>query len=258
MQQNNSNRSSFPFLSAELLTKWLGMLVETIVRMVTGERSHPEAPPPMTEGSRATRMGSSLPATPRRTLVSYINVGIYKVERARRISAMVRQYQNALRTIKMTRRAIRRAPRQSRSLFSGYYRVLQDARRRVKMLHAQMRHTENHLREYNPYAMEDEIRMLERRFATTDSPASRAEIELTLESRRQLLDTVLALDDRLADLAHQLNAITAALELNHVRIIAIAGRAGYTSEASMLSNRMHEVSEQLMLLEESLRELDER
>lgn len=257
MQQNNFNRSSSPFLSAEFLMKWLSVLVDAIVRMINGDRSPGPAQINVTDQSRSARMERALPQAPRRSLVGYINVGIYKVERARRSASITRQYSSALRTIKLTRKAIRSAPRRSRPLFSGYYRVLLDARRRVKLLHEQIRHTENHMRQYNPYALEDEIRMLERRLAVAESPAARSEMELALESRTQLLDSVLALDDRLTDLAHQLNTITSALELNHIRIISIAGQAGYSTEASMLSNRMQEVSEQLMLLEESLRELND-
>jgi hypothetical protein len=194
--------------------------------------------------------------TPRRTLIGYINTGLYKVEQARRLNAMNKQYQNALGTISMTRKAIRRAPARSRNLFKGYYRVLADAKRRVKIIHEQMRHTEAHLRRYNLVALDEEIARLEHVLANAASPTSRAETEMILEARRDMLESLLLLDEKLTALGTQLGSIAVALELNHVRVIAISSRSVHTAEADLLNNRIHEVTEQLTLLEQSLRELD--
>lgn len=255
-QQQRDNRGGpQSFISITLVNRWLNTLFETIVRMVTGQGSERAEEIAPRRGIGPSALGMR-PMTPRRSIVGYINSGLYKVEQARRAAAMIRGYQNALRTIRLTRRAIRRAPRGSRHLFRGYNRVLGEARGRVKAIYKQMRHTEAHLRRYDPHALDEEIRRLERSLASASSPTSRAETEMILEARRDLLESILAIDDKLTALGTQLGTITAALELNHVRVVAISSRTGYSSQADLLQSRMQEVTEQLTLLEESLRELD--
>jgi hypothetical protein len=230
---------------------------DMVTRAVTGHGTTPgasNAPPP--EEPREPSRGIGItPVSPSRPVIGYINTGLYKVERVRRQARMVKQYHGALRTISLTRRAIRRTPRGNRYLFKGYYTLLKEARGRIKGLYAQINHTHSHLRTYDPFALEDEVKRLEATARSASSPAQRAEIELRLESRRALLDSVRRLDEKLEELFSQLSAIASTLELNHLRVVQIASQASYRSGADMLENRMQEVSEQLSLLEESLREL---
>lgn len=196
-----------------------------------------------------------MPQSPKRTLVGYINTGIYKFEQARRSSALAKQYRGALHTIRLTRRAVRRTPRASRYLFQGYDSVLRDARRRVKQLYVQIKLAESHLQRYDPHAIGDEIRRLEAAAQSGPSATARVEAGMRLEARRDLLETVQGFDDRIEALAEQLGTISAALELNHVKIVTLGGSAVYTQQDDLLNMRMQEVTEQLKFLEESLREL---
>jgi hypothetical protein len=253
-QQPNNRNGASPLISAASISHWLNKIFDLITRAVTGDdRAGGTAP---IGRSSAPQGGLVSHAAPRRSLVGYLNTGLYKVEQARRLSAMNRQYGNALHTIDLTRKAIKRAPRRSRNLFAGYNHVLSDAKHRVKNIYAQMRHTEVHLRRYNPHELDEEIRRLERTLAAATSPTSRAEIELILEARRDMLESLIMLDEKLTALGTQLGTIAAALELNHVRVIGITSRTGYSAETDILHARMREVTEQLTLLEESLRELD--
>lgn len=206
--------------------------------------------------SRMPGLASSIGGT-RRSIVGYINSGLYKIEQARRLSALARQYSGALQTIKLTHRAIRSAPSASRSLFQGYNRVLRDAKRSVRVLHTNIRQTDRHLRRYNPHTLIDEIARLERRLAEAQSERERADLGMIIDARRDLLASVEALDAKLSGLGHNLNSLAAALEVNHIRVITITGRSTSTSESDLLNARMEEATIQLALLEESLRELDE-
>lgn len=216
----------------------------------------------------ARRFGiGSGPATPirmtssaggaRRSIVGYINSGLYKIEQARRLSALARQYSGALQTIKLTHRAIRTAPSASRNLFQGYNRVLRDAKRSVRTLHTNIRHTDRHLRRYNPHTLIDEIARLERRLAEAQTERERTDIGMIIDARRDLLASIEALDAKLSGLGNNLNSLAAALEINHIRVITITSRTTSTSESDLINARMEEATIQLALLEESLRELDE-
>lgn len=236
--------------------EWLNTAIHSLMRMFSGggEPQEPLRPTSMPQwGNRPEFQHSQVR---KRTLVSYINTGIYKYERARRSSAIAKQYQVTLRTIRLTRQAIRRAPRSNRYLFQGYSTVLRDAKRRVKQINVQIRHLEVHIRQYNPPAIEEEITRIERGLQTTTSPSTRMDMEMRLEARRDLLDTVQGFDEKIEELAAQLCSIAAALELNHVKIVTLSGSASYTSQDELLTMRMQEVTEQLKLLEESLRELE--
>jgi hypothetical protein len=254
-QQPDDRRKPSPGLSAASVSRWLNGFFDMIARAVTGqERREPDRS--MGQSSVGPNGLITRSAAPRRSLVGYINSGLYKMEQARRTASMIRQYQNALHTISLTRRAIRKAPHRSKHLFKGYSRVLADAKRRVKIIYQQMRHTEAHLRRYNPHSLDDEITRLERSLAAAATPTARAETEMILEARRDMLSSLLTLDDKLAALSGQLGNIAAALELNHVRVISISSHSVQSNEADLLHARMLEVTEQLTLLEESLRELN--
>jgi hypothetical protein len=254
-EQQSHNRNGASSLSAASVSRWLNKIFDLIARAVTGQDREGDSQPTGTSSvapnGRITRS-----ATPRRSIIGYINSGLYKVEQARRLAAMTRQYSHALSTISLTRKAIRRVPYRSKHLFKGYNRVLADAKRRVKIIYVQMRHTEAHLRRYNPHVLEEEIARLERSLASATSATARAETEMILEARRDMLESLLTLDDKLTSLGSQLGTIVAALELNHIRVVSISSRSVQTYEAELLNTRMQEVTEQLTLLEESLRELD--
>lgn len=256
--RDDSDRFTPPFSPASV-AGLMGRFFDMVTRMVTGQEVAPPgqtATPTQEEPPRREQRGIAMEAiTPGRPMIGYINTGIHKMEQMRRQTRMMKQYRDALKTISLTKRAIRRTPRASRYLFKGYYGLLKDARRRIQELYAQIGHTQSHLRAYDPFALADEIKVLERTARTSSSPAARAEAELRLETRRGLLDSVGRLDDQLGDLAGQLGAIASALEINHLRVVQIASQTSYRSGADMLDNRMREVTEQLSLLEESLREL---
>lgn len=243
--------SQFPF------AEWLNALITSIMKMIgaSGPGTSSSAPPKPSLGDTLRGAGVQVPATPRRTIVGYINTGIYKYERARRSAAVAKQYEMTLRTIRLTHRAIRRAPRSNRYLFQGYTSVLRDAKRRVKQLNTDIRHIDAHLRQYNPPAIQEELKRLEKDLLAATSPASRAEIELRIEARTDLLETVQSFDERLETMAAQLGSIAATIELNHVRIVTLGGAVTSSVSDELLNIRMQEVTEQLKLLEESLREL---
>ncbi len=263
-RDHDSDKRGSGYGAPSSIPEWVNTIMNTVIRMLGGTGgSPPPAPqPPSSQASsaRATGIGSAIPGIqtpqgPRRTLVGYINTGIYKYEQARRSSALARQYSEALHTIRLTRRAVRNTPRSSRYLFEGYAGILRDAKRRVKDIYVQIRQAEAHMRRYDPHAINDEIRKLELAARNAASESARVESEMRMEARRDLLATVQSFDDRIESLAAQLGTIAAALELNHVKIVTISGTAVYTSQDDLLTMRMQEVTEQLKLLEESLKEL---
>ena len=193
----------------------------------------------------------------RKSIAGHINNGLWKLERARRMSSVGQQTSNAFKTISLTKHAIRKFPRNGKHMVQSYSRVLRDAKRRIGVLYTEIRHTERHLRSYNPRSLDAEVSNLEYRLSNTEHTSRRAELEMILEARRDLLASVLMLEDKLARLCAQLGSITSALEVNHIRVVALAGRAAGFSEGDQLARRMQDASEQLALLEQSLRELDE-
>ncbi|MEP7219837.1 MAG: hypothetical protein ABI876_13025, partial [Bacteroidota bacterium] len=96
---------------------------------------------------------------------------------------------------------------------------------------------------------------LERSMRGSTSPAGSMEIDLLLDSRRELLASVQGFDDRLNNLSSQIEMIAATLELNHMKVVGIAASTQYLGTGESLVDRMREVTEQLSLLEQSLREL---
>lgn|GEM_PF-1902420 len=267
MDQHRSDRGDdrfVPPVSPATVAGWMGKFFEMVVQVMTGQ-SPSHAEPEMVErredraAPRQSRQEAVIETiTPQRPMLGYLNTGLYKIERMRQQTRMAKQYRGAMETITLTRRAIRRTPRRSRYLFKGYGLLLKDANQRVKELYTQIRHTQRHLSSYDPFALADEIRRLESSLRSSRSPAQQAEIELRLESRRDLLESVQRLDEQLDTLLAQLGSIASALELNHLRVVKIAGEASYQSGAGMLESRMQDVSEQLELLEQSLRELNGR
>lgn len=189
----------------------------------------------------------------RRSIMGYIDHGRFKLERARRMATIGQQTGNAMRTIKLTKHAIRRFPRSSRYLVQSYGRVLRDARKRIVSLNSELHLTERHLRHYNPRALHEQVTQLERQIETAMPSSERAELEMILDARRDLLQSVMTLEDRFNELSTQLGSITAALEVNHIRVVSLGGHTA-TSQHDVLTARMQEASEQLALLEESLRE----
>lgn len=258
-QQRDHREHDDQQFGAQPIGEWLNTLITSVMRMIGVGQPEPPAARHDTVGTAGRDTAGSgapwSPAGPKRTLAGYINAGIYKFERARRTSAIAKQYQTTLRTIRLTRRAIRRAPRSSRYLFQGYTPVLKDARKRVRQLNAEIRRADAHLRQYNPPAIQDEIARLESELRSAASPATRDELEMRLEARRDLLETVRGFDERIGAMAAQLGSISAALELNHVKILTLGGMVTSTASDEILTARMQEVTEQLKLLEESLLEL---
>ncbi|MEO5929871.1 MAG: hypothetical protein ABIR47_08055 [Candidatus Kapaibacterium sp.] len=252
---DNDTDSYYKPLSRGMLLEWLNTFLHGIMGFATGEqrRNTPgTAAMPAREEPAAIPLA---PLTPQRSMMGYINTGLYKIEQKRRQSRVLRQYSNALRTIRLTQRAIRQTPRRSRYLFAGYVNVLKDAKRRVKLLYVQLQQTKEHLRRYDPHALSDEIQSLERSMRGSTSPAGSMEIDLLLDSRRELLASVQGFDDRLNDLSSQIEMIAATLELNHMKVVGITASTQYLGTGESLVDRMREVTEQLSLLEQSLREL---
>lgn len=227
---------------------WISVLLESIARIFEGS---PTAGSTLGQGQRASRPVNGARVKShygeRRSIVSYINSGLAKVERARRSSAVGKQYGNSMRTIKLTQRAVRSSPKQTRQLFSAYLDVLRESRDRLRSLHTELDETERHLKAYDVHAIEDEIERMERHTSVAGDLSS------TIEARRELLSAVQRFDQRWADLANQIAAISAALELNHLRILSIINGAG--SGGSIRQHRLDEATEQIAVLEETLREL---
>lgn len=190
----------------------------------------------------------------RRSIMGYIDHGRFKLERARRMATIGQQTGSAMRTIKLTKHAIRRFPRNSRYLVQNYGRVLRDARKRIISLNSELHLTERHLRHYNPRALHEQVAQLQRQIETSMPSSERAELEMILDARRDLLESVLTLEDRFNELSAQLGSITAALEVNHIRVVSLGGHTTSNSQHDVLTARMQEASEQLALLEASLRE----
>ncbi|MBS1912652.1 MAG: hypothetical protein JST22_11760 [Bacteroidetes bacterium] len=188
-------------------------------------------------------------------LMHHVNNGLYKIDQARRVAASRKKYHGAVSTIRLTLRAIRRSPRHSRKLFQGYGGVLRDARRRLHSLHSEIAQTERHLRNYNPNALREELAAYESRLAAAPSASTRAELEIIVEARRDLLDSVLSLQGKLHELGHQLDIIANAIEVNHIRVVSISSRSGSQLDNDRFAARIHEAGDQLAFLEQSLREL---
>ncbi len=227
---------------------WLTILLENIARIFQGdgmERKGLGSSGP----TRRPLSASSVPThySERRSIVSYINSGLSKVERARRSGAVAKQFGNSMRTIKLTKKAIRSSPKRTRQLFSGYLDVLAGSGDRLRGLYNELRETERHMKTYDIHAIEDEIARMER------SSRANPDIAATIEARRELLETVKRFDGRWADIANQIASISAALELNHLRILSIVNGPGGGSD--YLRERLDEATEQIAVLEETLREL---
>jgi len=238
-----------PLFTFAWFTMWLTVLIENIARILQGMFTPNE--PSLRGGTRSSgSLGASSTVSPysqRRSLVSYINSGLNKVERARRNAAVARQFGSAMRTIKLTHRAIRSAPKPTRRLFAGYVDVLKGARDRIHSLHNELRETERHLRGYDISAIEDEIARLE------PHASASADIDSTVRTRREILTAVRGFDERWTSLANQIASLSAALELNHLRIASIISVTSATGDP--VRDRLDEATEQIALLEETLREL---
>lgn len=227
---------------------WLTILLENIARIFQGERSTNRG---LGASSHSTRplvsSSSSTHYSERRSIISYINSGLSKVERARRSAAVGKQFGNSMRTIKLTKKAIRSSARQTRQLFAGYLEVLNGSGNRLKALFNELRETERHLKTYDVHAIEDEIMRMER------TAPGNPDISQTIAARRELLETVKRFDARWADIANQIASISATLELNHLRILSIVNGPG--GGDTYLKERLDEATEQIAVLEETLREL---
>lgn len=248
IRSNNNDSGPTPFTFAWFVM-WVTILLENIMRIIQGLGSTADPSLPAQDRSQASTAPTLLasPYSERRSLASYINSGLSKVERARRSSAVSKQFSGSMRTIKLTQGAIRSATKPMRRLFSGYLDVLTASRDRLKSLYNELRETERHLRGYDVHAIEAEITRLERHAATN------ADIQSTLQTRREILSAVQGFEGRWAFIANQIASIAAALELNHLRIVSILGGTGSVSDS--LRDRLGEASEQIAILEETLREL---
>lgn len=267
---NNGGKTPPPFTTA-WITIWMQTVLQSILKIMNG---FDKPTPPGSIGGGGSPGGAHgidvdgtsnwrgatytiPPIQPRRSIVSYINTGMYKVEQMRRSAALAKQYQGTLQTIKLTQQAIKGVPRRNRYMFKGYSDVLDDARRRVRLLYDQLRTNETHLKKYDPHAIEEEIRGLEKSLKSVESEAKRREVEMHVRSRRELLTGLTSFSERIENLASQLGTIAAAVDLNHMRIVSIVSHTTSGAEADSLAYRMEEATEQLTLLEESLRELAE-
>lgn len=237
---------------------WIISLVDSI----SEGRSNAARP---TAGDRATAADSPFESSElpeRRSFGGFVATGLRKVDLVRRSAAMQKRHASIRATIKETRRSIRRAPRDQRHLFSGYVRFLDDLDRRETALFKGLLHAEAHLHRYDPHALAEEVRSLERRCARADSESAEARIaRSTLSARRDLLSTIEEFEGRYSAISAQLSHIAATLDLNLVRIVAVINRAQGPSAQSheddaYFNDRMSEMAEQLELLEESIRELD--
>ncbi len=247
-QNNNWNKSTpnggpggpQPFTTA-WIAMWMTMLLEGIKNMVGGFTS-------------ADRQISVPPRSPmvgdRRSLTGYINTGLHKVERMRRSSAITRQYSKALETIKLTQRIIRQTPRKARYIYKDYNALLDDARKRVRLLYEQIKSTEGHIKGYDPHALEEEIERWERH-----ARDGNADVNGIVGSRRELLETIRSFDERVELLASRLGSLAAALQVNHMRVLSISEHTMLQYDDASLQRRMDEASEQLSLLKETLREM---
>ncbi len=197
----------------------------------------------------------------RRSIGGFVASGLRKVDMVRRSASMQKRHASIVATIRETRRVIRRTPRAHRRMFDGYRTFLDDVERRERLLYRHLSVAEGHLQRHDPVALGEEIRSLERYVRTVDADApARATAEQSLAARRELLNTVEEFESRYSAIAAQLSHIAATLDLNLVRISAIASRSrdGALSAGAdeYFGTRMHEMTEQLELLEESIRELD--
>jgi chromosome segregation ATPase len=247
-QNNNWNKSTpngsqgkpQPFTTAWIVM-WLALLLEGIKNIVAGFTSTDRQ---IAVPTRSPMVGD------RRSLTGYINTGLHKVERMRRSSAIARQYSKSLETIKLTQRIIRQTPRKARYIYKDYNALLDDARKRVKLLYEQIKVTEGHIKGYDPHALEEEIERWERHATTGNT-----EVTGIVHSRRELLETIRSFDERVELLASRLGSIGAALEVNHMRVLTISEHTALQYDDDSLQRRMDEASEQLSLLKETLREM---
>jgi hypothetical protein len=192
----------------------------------------------------------------KRSLGGHLVSGMRKIEQARRSSAINRKHGEIAATIQLTRRSIKALPRAERSMFNGYLDFLDDVRRREKVLFQQLIMVDGHLKRHDPAALREEIAQLEQYLASSSGPASRYEAESALAARRELLDHVQEFEERFSTIAAQMSHLCAMLDLNHLRIVSISTRASSSGADTSMQNQMEEMSIQLALLDESIRELD--
>jgi hypothetical protein len=260
MQKDHSkDQMKWPAAAMQFFIEWLIVFFKGIAGMIGDARQQTQiqsqARQPLERASAPT---SIHPFPIQKTMSGYITSGIRKMQRVQYSAAMRSEYNKIITTIKLTRRAIKSAPRSSRYLFEGYARLLEDATRKVELLNEHARIADEHLWRYDPRSLEQEIAQLESYLRRGSTENTRSETEGALAARRELLNSVQAVEGTLSSAAAQLRYIAATLELNHMRVVTIAARATRPSEtdSEMLRARMEELTEQLALLEESIRELD--
>ena len=193
----------------------------------------------------------------RRSLGGHLVSGMRKIEQARRSSAINKKHSEIAATIQLTRRSIKSLPRSERSMFNGYLSFLDDVRKREKALFQQLILVNSHLQRHDPHALREEVEQLERYLASSPDATHRFEAESALEARKELLERVGEFEERFSAIAAQLSHLCAMLDLNHIRIVSISTRSSGSGADSVMQNQMEEVSIQLALLDESIRELDQ-
>ncbi len=192
----------------------------------------------------------------RRSLGGHLVSGMRKIEQVRRTSALNKKHSEICATIQLTRRSIKSLPRSERSIFHGYLAFLDDVTKREKLLFKQLILVDGHLKRHDPGALREEVEQLEHYLASSSDGAHRFEAESALEARRELLDRVGEFEQRFSAIAAQLSHLCATLDLNHIRIVSISTRSTSGPDSAM-QNQIEEMSIQLALLDESIRELDQ-
>jgi hypothetical protein len=264
MHQGDKRPQGQPAALLQAFVEWMIAFLRSVGALVTDNRADgghglgSGADGLEARGSREVTAGGSTPFPMQKSVAGYISGGIRKMQRVRYSAALHGEYTRIQTTIRLTRRAIKSAPRSSRYLFEGYARLLNEATGKVESLYRHAQLADEHLWRYDPRGLEEEIGQLESYRRRGSSPATIGETEASIEARRELLNSIRMMEETLSTSAAQLRFISASLELNHMRIVTIATRAGRPGEtdSELLRDRMQELTEQLALLDESIRELD--
>lgn len=254
---DNGPRPSSPIVA---FVEWLLGVIRGVSDAMEEKRPAGSSLGGSASGTGSTRVGqgSGSPAFPvKRSLGGHLVSGMRKIDQARRASAINKKHAEIAATIQHTRRTIKALPRSERSVFSGYLSFLDDVKQREKLLFQQLITVDGHLKRYDPHALQEEIDGLERFLANSSGDAHRFEAESALAARRELLDRVNEFEERYSAIAAQLSHLCAMLDLNHMRIVSISTRASGSSSDGAMQNQIEEMSIQLALLDESIRELDQ-
>lgn len=182
----------------------------------------------------------------RQTISGLVQRGLDHLDRKRRQAQIRHTMTSASTAAALTRRAIRSVPRRERkTLFGAYRPVLRDAHRRVHALYNQIVLEEHQLTRHSTRDLERELATLR-----ANDPTSPL-----IPMRQALLEGLEGQQKRYDSMVDQLTLVATALELNHLRVVEIAGMVNTHTSLTSLDDRLLAASEQLGFLVETLREL---